>query len=176
MKQLTIHLERLTPAERRDLSNALLRAAWAAALEPTRILLLDLVVEADDVRSTLPALIRAPNSSSHSSTVSWRETRFLTASVATAACNREPNALVATSAGSSPVRSTPHSRQRARMHWCSITPTASPAAPRPDDGPAHLPRPRSPSANTYPHPHRRGQCSTTSSTTAVASSSRPLPS
>ena len=49
VKQLTIHLEALTPAERRDLSNALLRAAWAAALEQTRILLLDLVVEADDV-------------------------------------------------------------------------------------------------------------------------------
>jgi hypothetical protein len=57
--------------------------------------------------------------------VSRRETRFLTASVATAACNREPNALVATSAGSSPVRSTPHCGQRARMHRCSITPTAS---------------------------------------------------
>ncbi len=77
------------------------------------------------MRSTLPALIRAPNSSSHSSTVSRRETRFLTASVATAACNRGPNALAATAAGSSPLRSTPHSGQHARMHWCSVTLAAS---------------------------------------------------
>ena len=31
----------------RDLANALLRAAWSAALQETRILLLDLLVEAD---------------------------------------------------------------------------------------------------------------------------------
>jgi len=43
-----IELKRLTPAERRDLANALLRAAWSAALEETRILLLDLVIEADE--------------------------------------------------------------------------------------------------------------------------------
>lgn len=48
MKALLIELEWLTPAERRDLANALLRAAWSAALEETRILLLDLVVEADE--------------------------------------------------------------------------------------------------------------------------------
>jgi hypothetical protein len=47
MQRLSIALEALTPAERRDLANALLRAAWSAALEPTRILLLDLSVEAD---------------------------------------------------------------------------------------------------------------------------------
>ena len=35
-------------AERRDLANALLRAAWSAALEETRILLLDLLVEVDE--------------------------------------------------------------------------------------------------------------------------------
>ena len=40
---------RLSPAERRDLANALLRAAWSAALEETRILLLDLLVEVDDL-------------------------------------------------------------------------------------------------------------------------------
>lgn len=45
---LSIELEQLTPAERRDLANALLRAAWSAALEETRILLLDLLVEADE--------------------------------------------------------------------------------------------------------------------------------
>ena len=48
MNTLYIELERLTPAERRDLANALLRAAWSAALEETRILLLDLLTEADD--------------------------------------------------------------------------------------------------------------------------------
>lgn len=47
MRPLSIELESLTPAERRDLANALLRAAWSAALETTRILLLDLSVEAD---------------------------------------------------------------------------------------------------------------------------------
>lgn len=48
MDQLRVDLELLTPAERRDLANALLRAAWSAALEETRILLLDLLVETDD--------------------------------------------------------------------------------------------------------------------------------
>jgi hypothetical protein len=43
-----IELETLTPAERRDLANALLRAAWSAALEGTRVLLLDLLMAADD--------------------------------------------------------------------------------------------------------------------------------
>ncbi len=49
MRQLRIELDGLSPAERRDLANALLRAAWSAALEETRILLLDLLVEVDDV-------------------------------------------------------------------------------------------------------------------------------
>ncbi len=48
MTTLRIELEPLTPAERRDLANALLRAAWSATLEETRILLLDLLVEADE--------------------------------------------------------------------------------------------------------------------------------
>ena len=47
MAQLCIELDPLPPAERRDLANALLRAAWSAALEDTRILLLDLLVEVD---------------------------------------------------------------------------------------------------------------------------------
>lgn len=49
MTALRIELERLTPGERRDLANALLRAAWTAALEETRILLLDLLVVADEM-------------------------------------------------------------------------------------------------------------------------------
>jgi hypothetical protein len=48
MRILGIDLDLLTPAERRDLANALLRAAWSATLEQTRILLLELLVEADD--------------------------------------------------------------------------------------------------------------------------------
>jgi hypothetical protein len=47
MTQLRIALDALSAAERRDLANALLRAAWSAALEETRILLLDLL-EVDD--------------------------------------------------------------------------------------------------------------------------------
>jgi hypothetical protein len=47
MRILGIDLDLLTPAERRDLANALLRAAWSAALEDTRILLLDLLLELD---------------------------------------------------------------------------------------------------------------------------------
>jgi hypothetical protein len=46
--QLSIELDTLPPAERRDLANALLRAAWSATLEETRIRLLDLLVEADE--------------------------------------------------------------------------------------------------------------------------------
>jgi hypothetical protein len=45
---LCIELDRLTAAERRDLANALLRAAWCAVLEDTRVLLLDLLVETDE--------------------------------------------------------------------------------------------------------------------------------
>ncbi len=48
MSSLQIDLDPLTPGERRDLANALLRAAWSAALEETRVLLLDLLVEVDD--------------------------------------------------------------------------------------------------------------------------------
>jgi hypothetical protein len=48
MRYLGIDLDLLSPAERRDLANALLRAAWSAALEETRILLLDLSLETDD--------------------------------------------------------------------------------------------------------------------------------
>jgi len=48
MSALSVDLEQLTPAERRDLANALLRAAWSAALQETRILLLDLSVQAGD--------------------------------------------------------------------------------------------------------------------------------
>ena len=48
MTDLRIELELLSPAERRDLANALLPAAWSAVLEDTRIVLLDLLVEVDD--------------------------------------------------------------------------------------------------------------------------------
>jgi len=47
MGYVGIDLDLLTPAERRDLANALLRAAWSAALEETRVLLLDLYIAAD---------------------------------------------------------------------------------------------------------------------------------
>lgn len=48
MRILGIDLDLLTPAERRDLANALLRAAWSATLEDTRILLLDLLIDVDE--------------------------------------------------------------------------------------------------------------------------------
>jgi hypothetical protein len=48
VSRLRIELDLLTPAERRDLANALLRAAWSAALEDTRVLLLNPLVEVDD--------------------------------------------------------------------------------------------------------------------------------
>ncbi len=48
MPHVLIAIDLLTPAERRDLANALLRAAWCAVLEDTRVLLLDLLVETDE--------------------------------------------------------------------------------------------------------------------------------
>jgi hypothetical protein len=48
MGYLTIDLDLLSAAERRDLANALLRAAWSAMLQDTRVMLLDLLVEVDD--------------------------------------------------------------------------------------------------------------------------------
>jgi hypothetical protein len=47
VSELPAALDALTPAERRDLANALLRAALSATLEQTRILLLDLLVDTD---------------------------------------------------------------------------------------------------------------------------------
>ena len=44
---ILILLDTLSPAERRDLANSLLRAAWCATLEQTRVLLLDALVEID---------------------------------------------------------------------------------------------------------------------------------
>jgi hypothetical protein len=52
VSELRVPLDLLTPAERRDLANALLRAAWSAALEETRILLLDLLLNAEDTIHT----------------------------------------------------------------------------------------------------------------------------
>jgi hypothetical protein len=48
LRPLEVDLDRLTSAERRDLANALLRAAWSATLEETRILLLELCQDTDD--------------------------------------------------------------------------------------------------------------------------------
>jgi hypothetical protein len=45
---LGIDVDVMTPAERRDLANALLRAAWSATFAETRILLIDLLIEVDD--------------------------------------------------------------------------------------------------------------------------------
>jgi hypothetical protein len=47
MATVAIDLETLTAAERRDLANAFLRAAWSATLVETRTLLLDLLIETD---------------------------------------------------------------------------------------------------------------------------------
>ena len=48
MTQVQLELDLLSPAERRDLANGLLRAAWSAVLEETRIMLLDLLIDVDD--------------------------------------------------------------------------------------------------------------------------------
>ena len=48
MSELRVELDDLSPAGRRDLANALLRAAWSAALEETRVRLLDMLVEVDE--------------------------------------------------------------------------------------------------------------------------------
>ena len=48
MRNVLITIDLLTPGERRDLANALLRAAWGAALEETRVLLLDLAIASDE--------------------------------------------------------------------------------------------------------------------------------
>ena len=48
MSQLHVELDTLSAVERGDLANALRRAAWSATLEETRVLLLELLVEADD--------------------------------------------------------------------------------------------------------------------------------
>jgi len=48
VSEVSVELDGLAAAERRDLATALLRPAWCVVLEETRILLLDLLVEIDD--------------------------------------------------------------------------------------------------------------------------------
>ena len=48
ISSVLILLDALSAAERRDLANSLLRAAWSATLEQTRVMLLDVLVEVDD--------------------------------------------------------------------------------------------------------------------------------
>lgn len=45
---IAIDLQTFTPDQRRDLANAMLRAAWSAALPETRIALLDVAVSIDE--------------------------------------------------------------------------------------------------------------------------------
>jgi hypothetical protein len=52
VSELHVTRDVMTPAERRDLADALLRAAWSAGLEEPGIPLLDLVLEADDLMLT----------------------------------------------------------------------------------------------------------------------------
>jgi hypothetical protein len=47
MNTVAIDLDTLTDAEKRDLANSFLRAAWCAALPETRLLLLELLAETD---------------------------------------------------------------------------------------------------------------------------------
>jgi hypothetical protein len=58
-----VDLQLLTSAERRDLANALLRAAWSATLAQTRILLLDLLIEVDD--AAIGARLEPPGPPGH---------------------------------------------------------------------------------------------------------------
>jgi hypothetical protein len=48
VRTVLITIDLLTSGERRDLANALLRAAWGAALEETRVLVLDLAIATDE--------------------------------------------------------------------------------------------------------------------------------
>ena len=48
VRKVHIAIDLLTPGERRDLANALLRAEWGVALEETRVLLLDLALATDE--------------------------------------------------------------------------------------------------------------------------------
>jgi hypothetical protein len=48
VSELRMTLDVLTSTERRELANGLLRAAWSPVLEETRIVLFDLLLEADD--------------------------------------------------------------------------------------------------------------------------------
>jgi hypothetical protein len=50
VRNVLVTIDLLTAGERRDLANALLRAAWGAALEETRVFLLDLAIATDEQR------------------------------------------------------------------------------------------------------------------------------
>jgi hypothetical protein len=48
LRKVHIAIDLFTPGERRDLADALLRAAWGGALEETRVVFLDLALATDE--------------------------------------------------------------------------------------------------------------------------------
>jgi len=109
--------------------------------------------------------------------VSRRETRFLTASVATAACRRGPKAPAGSSAGSSARVQAAQTGQRSRCSRCSVTVTAIGGSSETwwrCTGAASI---RSSSPKRCAHARQcSGQCSTISSTRSSGSSGLLLPS
>jgi hypothetical protein len=100
----------------------------------------------------VPALIRAPKSSSTSSTTSRRLTRLRAESTATAACKRAPNALPATCRGSSARLISPQPGHRTRCARCSTTTVEMTGSSLPG-GAAARPQARTPQAQTPSRSH-----------------------
>ena len=109
--------------------------------------------------------------------MSRRETRFLSASVTTAACNPGPNADLGTSRGSSARVRMAHPGQHTPCSRCSLTLIAICGSSATWCRQGSAPSTSSDSSNTCAHDrHRPGQCSTTPSTRSSGSSRRYLPS
>ena len=129
------------------------------------------------IASTEPVESSTPNSSRASSVVSRRDTRCLTASVTTVACNRGPNTDRGSSRGSSARVAVAHSGQQTPCSRCSLTRTAIAGSSATWWRHGSTASTSSCSANTCAQAWQRsGQCSTISSTRSGGSSRRCLPS
>jgi hypothetical protein len=126
--------------------------------------------------SIAPLESATPNSSRASSVVSRRETRFLTASVTTAACSRGPNADRGTSRGSSARVRVAHAGQQTPCSRCSVTRTAVGGSSATWCRHGSAAATRSSSPNTRAHDrHRSGQRSITSSTGSAGAAADTCP-
>lgn len=173
------HSARRSPAVRQPVSACLVHVQRRGAAQSAEQILMGLgqrLCRPGEDRVDRTRADASPESSSHSSTASSRETRLRTDSVATAASRRGPKQLRASSSRSTARLRLPHSGQRTRCARCSVTLTLIGGSSSTWWRAGEPTATRSSVANTWPQRQRSGQCSTTPSTAHAGKSGRPWPS